>query len=49
LPVFQIAIVKFAIRLQFPALWLSQSPLTHADLIKEADYLKSAGFKLELF
>jgi exopolyphosphatase/guanosine-5'-triphosphate,3'-diphosphate pyrophosphatase len=49
LPDFQIAIVKFAIRLQFPALWLSQSPLTHADLIKEADYLKSAGFKLELF
>ena len=44
---FSITIVKSAIRLQFPALWLSQSPLTHADLIKEADYLKSAGFKLE--
>jgi exopolyphosphatase/guanosine-5'-triphosphate,3'-diphosphate pyrophosphatase len=48
LPDFAIAIVKSSIRLQFPALWLSQSPLTHADLIQEANYLKSAGYKLEL-
>ncbi len=49
LPDFEIAIVKFGISLRFPALWLSQSPLTHADLIKEADFLKSAGFKLDFF
>jgi exopolyphosphatase / guanosine-5'-triphosphate,3'-diphosphate pyrophosphatase len=48
LPDFEITMVKFAIRLQFPSLWLSQWPLTHADLLKEADYLKSAGFKLEI-
>jgi len=47
LPDFEIGIIKFGIRLQFPALWLLQSPLTHADLTKEADFLKSAGFKLE--
>lgn len=47
LPDFKIAIIKSNIVLQFPNAWLSQSPLTHADLIQEADYLKSAGFKLE--
>jgi exopolyphosphatase/guanosine-5'-triphosphate,3'-diphosphate pyrophosphatase len=47
LPDFTIAIIKSRIYLQFPADWLNQSPLTHADLIQEADYLKSAGFKLE--
>lgn len=47
LPDFKIQIVKSSIQLQFPDQWLAQSPLTHADLIQEADYLKSAGFKLE--
>ena len=47
LPGFTIAIIKSRIHLQFPSNWLNQSPLTHADLILEADYLKSAGFKLE--
>ena len=47
LPGFTIAITRSRIHLQFPANWLNQSPLTHADLILEADYLKSAGFKLE--
>ncbi|NOT11563.1 MAG: exopolyphosphatase [Methylococcaceae bacterium] len=47
LPDFEITMVKYSIRLRFPVLWLSQSPLTQADLIQEADYLKSAGFKLE--
>jgi exopolyphosphatase / guanosine-5'-triphosphate,3'-diphosphate pyrophosphatase len=47
LPNFTIAIIKSKIHLQFPAAWLNQSPLTHADLILEADYLKSAGFKLD--
>jgi len=47
LPDFKIAIIKSKIFLQFPSAWLTQSPLTHADLIQESDYLKSAGFKLE--
>ena len=46
LPDFKISIVKSKINIQFPGNWLSQSPLTHADLIQEAGYLKSAGFKL---
>jgi len=44
---FKISLTKSKIRLQFPDDWLAQAPLTHADLIQEADYLKSAGFKLE--
>jgi len=47
LPGFKIAIIKSKIYLNFPTMWLTQSPLTHADLIQEADYLKSTGFKLE--
>lgn len=47
LPDFKIVIIKSKIILQFPNEWLIQSPLTHADLIQEAGYLKSAGFKLE--
>ncbi len=47
LPDFKISLVKSRFRLQFPDYWLAQAPLTHADLIQEADYLKSAGFKLD--
>ena len=47
LPGFKITIIKSRIYLKFPNAWLIQSPLTHADLIQEADYLKSAGLKLE--
>jgi len=43
LPDFKIAIIKSKIYITFPSAWLTQSPLTHADLIQEADYLKSAG------
>ncbi len=46
-PDFKISLIKSKIRLQFPEHWLAKAPLTHADLIQEADYLKSAGFKLE--
>ncbi len=46
-PDFKIALLKSKIGLQFPEGWLVQAPLTHADLILEADYLKAAGFKLE--
>ncbi|MGZ8161181.1 MAG: exopolyphosphatase [Methylobacter sp.] len=47
LPDFKISLIKSKIHLEFPDNWLAQAPLTHADLIQEADYLKSAGFKLE--
>lgn len=47
LPDFKISLVKTKILLKFPAHWLGQSPLTHADLTQEADYLKYAGYKLE--
>lgn len=47
LPDFKISLMKSKIRLKFPDNWLAQAPLTHADLIQEADYLRSAGFKLE--
>jgi exopolyphosphatase / guanosine-5'-triphosphate,3'-diphosphate pyrophosphatase len=47
LPVFKIAINKNRIELHFPANWLIASPLTQADLIKEANYFKLAGYKLE--
>jgi exopolyphosphatase/guanosine-5'-triphosphate,3'-diphosphate pyrophosphatase len=46
LPDFRIRITKSRIELDFPDQWLNQSPLTHADLMQEADYLKSAGFTL---
>lgn len=46
LPHFQLTIDKTRIHLKFPPDWLTQSPLTHADLLQEADYIKSAGFKL---
>jgi len=46
LPDFKISLVKSKIQLQFPSGWLSRSPLTHADLIQEARYLKAAGFAL---
>jgi exopolyphosphatase/guanosine-5'-triphosphate,3'-diphosphate pyrophosphatase len=47
LPDFKISLTKPKILIKFPEHWLAQAPLTHADLIQEADYLKSAGFKLE--
>jgi len=47
LPEFRIAIEKSKIRLTFPEHWLHESPLTHADLLQEADYLKQGGFKLD--
>lgn len=46
LPDFKISLAQSKITLAFPNGWLSQSPLTHADLIQEADYIKAAGFAL---
>ena len=46
LPNFKISIDKKHIKLSFPKNWLTQSPLTNADLQLESDYLDNAGFKL---
>lgn len=37
---------KSGITLRLPANWLEQHPLTHADLKKERQFLKAAGFSL---
>ena len=47
MPEFKISIHKNKVSLTFPANWLSQVPLTQADLVLEADYLEYAGFKLD--
>lgn len=47
LPQFNIAIQAKKIRIGFPLNWLDNLPLTNADLIKEAEYLKAADFILE--
>jgi exopolyphosphatase/guanosine-5'-triphosphate,3'-diphosphate pyrophosphatase len=47
LPEFIITITKSKFELRFPNNWLLNSPLTRADLLHEADYLKPVGFKLE--
>jgi exopolyphosphatase/guanosine-5'-triphosphate,3'-diphosphate pyrophosphatase len=47
LPDFKLIIDSTKIDLQFPDNWLTQAPLTYADLIQEANYLKSAGFSLK--
>lgn len=47
LPSFKITMSKVKITLKFATGWLAQSPLTHADLTQEAEYLKAAGYKLE--
>lgn len=46
-PTFKLSINKSKIRLTFPEGWLAKSPLTHADLIHEANYLRAAEFKLD--
>lgn len=47
-PNFKITFKSGKIQIKFPDGWLMNSPLTHADLLQEASYLKSANFKLEL-
>jgi exopolyphosphatase/guanosine-5'-triphosphate,3'-diphosphate pyrophosphatase len=47
LPDFKIEVSKTKIQLQFPEKWLTQFPLSRADLNQEADYLRTAGIKFE--
>lgn len=46
LPEFTVNLGKSKMVLKFPSGWLAASPLTHADLAQEAEYLKDAGFTL---
>ncbi|MEQ1621967.1 MAG: exopolyphosphatase [Methylococcales bacterium] len=47
LPAFKLSMTKNKVYLRFPEGWLSQSPLTHADLSNEFEYLRAAGLKLD--
>lgn len=47
LPDYKIALNNQTITLDFPDQWLRNSPLTHADLMQEAEYLHTADFTLE--
>ncbi len=46
-PDFTIRCAKKQIDLEFPAQWLAQAPLTHADLQSETKYLRSSRYLLE--
>ena len=48
LPEIQICVGKRKIELAFPPTWLAERPLTGADLEREKNYLKAAGFKLRV-
>jgi exopolyphosphatase/guanosine-5'-triphosphate,3'-diphosphate pyrophosphatase len=43
----KIAAADRQIRLTFPDQWLSDHPLTRAEIAREADYLAAAGFSLQ--
>jgi exopolyphosphatase/guanosine-5'-triphosphate,3'-diphosphate pyrophosphatase len=47
-PSFKYVLEKSKIKLCFPVGWLDTAPLTHADLLNEAEHLKVAGLKLEV-
>lgn len=47
LPDYKIKINNKSISLDFPDQWLLRAPLTHADLMQEAEYLDAADFTLE--
>jgi exopolyphosphatase/guanosine-5'-triphosphate,3'-diphosphate pyrophosphatase len=47
LPRFKFVFDKSKIKVSFPKGWLKTVPLTHADLLHEAEQLKTAGLKLE--
>ena len=46
LPDYEIGLDGKSLTLSFPDNWLQELPLTRADLKLEADYIRSAGFKL---
>jgi exopolyphosphatase/guanosine-5'-triphosphate,3'-diphosphate pyrophosphatase len=46
-PPFKFSFAKSKIKLNFPKGWLEKMPLTHADLLHEAEQLKTTGLKLE--
>ncbi len=47
-PPFTVSARKNGLELSFPADWIEGHPLTHADLIEEADKLQGVGFELRV-
>ena len=47
LPSLTLSVDEQRVSLYFPAGWLAEHPLTHADLLTESRYLKKAAFRLE--
>ena len=47
LPPLTLNVDEQRVSLYFPAGWLAEHPLTHADLLTESRYLKKAAFRLE--
>ena len=48
LPRLQLQAAPRRLALRFPRAWLARHPLTHADLLQEAELLREVGFKLTL-
>jgi len=46
-PHFKFTFETSVMKLNFPKGWLETAPLTHADLLHEAEQLKTAGLTLE--
>ena len=46
-PPMKIAVHENDIRLDFPDGWLSEHPLTGAEIAREAEYLSASGFTLQ--
>jgi len=49
LPLIRLAPQGRSLELRFPRGWLTEHPLTRADLLQEVDFLKAAGFRLRVY
>ena len=49
LPLIRLAPRGRSLELRFPRGWLTDHPLTRADLIQEVAFLKAAGFRLRVY
>ena len=49
LPALELNATPRSLEVRFPARWLSEHPLTSADLQQEVDYLRASGLRLRVF
>ena len=49
LPQIDLTATPRSLEVRFPARWLSEHPLSSADLQQEVDYLRTSGFRLRVF